>query len=218
MRGRSWPWVISIFLHLAVLAAIGLWAFDYYEHREASRRGVGGGAPAKEESTEEKAQKEFASQEKRIAGLTGDEKLEELKNRLDELDAVRFKNVRGATEFADTIKGVKHDRFYRPNPEAKGKFDSKSATLFDIKKRVKDGKAVYVHTLVDAEGRTVEADIPAGQMSAEEMRAFTVFEMSRHNPKLRFLVESALRIGENMIRTDSGEKKGTGDSGLGTER
>jgi hypothetical protein len=205
-RSRTWPWVISIALHVAALTLLGVWAFDYYENKDAARHGgSGGGASVSHEPTPEEAVDALRYQRRRVSTLPADEKLGELKKRLDELDAIRFRNVRGAAGLVENVAGVKQDRWYRPNPDAKGTFDSKSATLFDVTRRVRDDKTVYVYTLVDAAGRTREAAVPADQMTPDDLRAYEVFEIARRNPKLRYLVESALRIGENMTREGSRE-------------
>jgi hypothetical protein len=205
-RSKTWPWVISILLHAAALAMIGLWAYDYYEGGKVSRRS-GGGATASLEPTTRKALEAMNYQEQRVSTMPAEEKLEELKKHLDDLDAMYFRNVRGAADFVETVKGVKHDRWYRPNPAAKGKFESKTATLFDITRREKDGETVYVYTLVDADGRTTTAEISARQMKPDDLRAVKVFEMARRNPKLRYLLETALRMGENMVREGSGQQE-----------
>lgn len=208
IRGKSRPWVISIALHVTVLAAIGVWAYDKYENKDDSRR-ISSRNPGAEsqtkESTKATAQKSMAYQQRRVLEMSGDEKRKELQKRLEDLDEIYFRDVKGAAGLVESLKGVKQDRRYEPNPAAKGKFESKSATLYDITRKVENGKTVYVHTLVDAEGRTARAEIPAEQMSADDLRAFEVFEIARRNPKLRFLVDAALRIGENMVREGSGE-------------
>jgi hypothetical protein len=205
-RSKSWPWVISIALHVVVLAAIGVWAYRYYEGgKESQKRGGAGEAAEARHSTEAMADRNIDLQDKLAASKPADEKLEELKERLDALDEIYIRDVRAAADFVEARKGVKQDRWYKPNPEVKGKFESSSATLYDVTRRVKNGKTVYVHTLVDAEGRSAKAEIPEEQMSVDQMRAFQVFEIARRNPKLRYLVDTALRIGENMVREGSRE-------------
>ncbi|MBN1555880.1 MAG: hypothetical protein JXA11_14145 [Phycisphaerae bacterium] len=210
---KTWPWVVSILLHVALLAGIGLWALDRYEKEGDAAKGGGGSGSAVQEPTAADVKRDMEYHNQRVAKLSGEEKLRELQERLDDLDAVSFRNVKGAAGFVESVAGVKRDRWYRPNPSATGTFQSDSATLYDITQRVKDGKTIYEYTLVDAEGRTVKADIPARQMTPDQLRAFTVFEISRRNPKLRYLIDTALKIGENMVREDDG-RKGAGDPAL----
>ena len=208
LRGKTWPWVISVVLHAVVLTLIGLWAFDYYENRAAPGGAAAAGAATANtpEPTAMDANAAWQHQRRRIADMSGREKVDELKSRLGDLDAIPFASVRGAAEFVEGIQGVKQDRWYRPNPKAKGKFEPASATLYDIARREKNGRTVYLYTLVDAEGRTTTAEIPDSRIRRNDLWAFEVFEMSRRNPKLRHLVDTALRIGETMLREDSREQ------------
>jgi hypothetical protein len=119
---------------------------------------------------------------------------------------VRFSSVRKIVPIIERLRGVDRGRKYEPDPTAGGKFDPNTATLYDIRRTTRGGRTVYVQTLVDAQGRTLTAETPAGQMSEADLRAYRVFLMAQRNPKLRFLLDSAIRIGETMIQKQAKEK------------
>ena len=208
MKALSWKrsLLISLVIHLVVLCALFFWYLGRTPDAEPGQgptqdrqRPAPTAAGADDETPD--PEKLFERENRRVAKMSDAEKMRRLDDLSDgKLRGVRKSSLKEITSRLERAKGVDRSRWYTPNPDATGRYDANTTVLYDIARRTRDGKEIYVYTFVDAAGRTLKTDRPAARMTASDLRSFRVFEMARKSPGMRRLLESAIRIGETMIQ------------------
>jgi len=133
--------------------------------------------------------------EQRIEGLSEEELWEELRVQLRRVEGVPPEDVASIAAAVERLKGVSGERQYAPKEGAKGSFDVDSASLYDIRRLVReDGSVAYVLILVDRAGRQMLHVVEEEDMSEADLTAFRLFEMGRANPSLRRLIDAARKL------------------------
>ena len=204
------PWTWSLLASVVVHAAVFAGAMFFVSHADSPGPARLGARPtpqaaspsspqdrpAQAAPTSDQIRAILARHKSNAAAMTPQQRMSAFEQKLPELGAVRPESARAITSVIERLEGVDRERAFRPDPAATGPFDPASATLYDILRKEREGKVYYEWILVDSEGRSTTAEVPADQMSAGDLQTYRIMELSRGNPTLRRLVESAIRIGE----------------------
>jgi hypothetical protein len=191
---------VAIVVHVVLLIAISFWVLKINRTDDVACSAAAGGTgknPQTQPISVKETRQAIDAKMKDVADKSPGEQEEELNERLKDLAVMPKKNADEAATFVENVKGVDRSRAYEPRPGVKGRFDADSTVLYDIVKRTKkNGETVYVHIMVDRDGRSLEAEIPEKQMTSADLRSFRMFEMARRNPKLRRMIRAAIRISD----------------------
>ena len=207
MKALSWKrsLLISLAIHLVVLCALFFWYLGQTPDEGPSggptqdRERPAAAAAGADDKTPD-PEKLLERENRRVAKMSDAEKMRRLDDLSDgKLRGVRKSSLKEITARLERAKGVDRSRWYTPNPDATGRYDADTTVLYDIARRTRDGKEIYVYTFVDAAGRTLKTERPAARMTPSDLRSFRVFEMARKSPGMRRLVNSTIRIVETMI-------------------
>jgi len=213
---NSKPWTWSLLASLAAHAAVFAGVMFFVSHadspgpaglaarptRQAASPSSPQDPPAQAAPTSDQIRAILARNESNAAAMTAQQRMSSFEQKLPELGAVRPESARAIVSMVERLEGVDRERAFRPDPTATGRFDPASATLYDILRKERQGKVYYEWVLVDSEGRSTKAEVPADQMSPGDLQTYRIMELSRDNPTLRRLVESAIRIGERKALQD----------------
>lgn len=199
-----WNFSISLLIHLTIIAALASVTIRIYEKHNAGANSAssGGGqsaahpaapAPKIDPQTVSRA---LEKEDARVAAISDEEKMAELRKKSVALADMDSHAVDAVASTVESVKGADKSRAYSPQENVTGKFDSATATLYDISREKRDDQPVFVYTLVDAQGRSMKAVRKMEEMSADDMRAYQLFEMGRNNQNMARLLKSAIMIGQ----------------------
>ncbi|MAE65947.1 MAG: hypothetical protein CMJ18_16875 [Phycisphaeraceae bacterium] len=204
-------WVLALLL--SVLAHAGLVAFlmlgDVGEDvRDADgtspRTGGSGQAEEREASNGDPVEVRpheivtlVGREQKRVDELSREEQEEDLSSKIERLGAIATQEVDRVATMVEGVLGVADRTLASPNPDAKGTFDSDSATIHDIRRVETDDGPIYRWTFVDAEGRTIESLRRESEMMSEDLLLCRTFDMARSNPGLRRVLDVVLKVAED---------------------
>jgi hypothetical protein len=211
-RSRWYALAGAAMVHVLLFAALAWWAYGTggFDRPERGLGGAGGSSAEaddaaavgpREADDPAEVQRLIDAQTARISRMSPDEQLAELRGRADYVERLPQANVQAAARVVEAvIAGPAPDRQMAPVAGASGEFDPDTASLYDIvKRRDAQGRVVYDQILVDSAGRTLTHTIPESQMSPQDLRTFSIFEMARQNPNLRALVDTVRRVAEQRM-------------------
>ncbi len=226
LRGWYFSWGGSLAFHAILLIAIAFWvldADDYFLSDDSRFEGsqvssledtpAGQASDGQRIDDEEKqpsaeaVEKHLGGGEKWAESLSPPAKMRELKKRIPKLDKIAAETVDKLASLAETFYGVDKQRAYAAQADVPGRFDTNTAVLCDITRQTHKGRTVYVHTLVDSKGRSLQARRLGSEMTRGDLRTYRIFKYSRSNPKLRRLIDAAIRIGETKIKSSHSRRK-----------
>ena len=142
--------------------------------------------------------------EKEVEDMSLEEKLNELRERLGELDAIPLGEVEAIAAAVERLRRVDRERAYDPREGADGSFHHESGSLYDIVRLVREsGETVYVFILVDRDGRKLLYVVKEEDMTEADWTAFQVFQMGRDSPALRRLIDTARKINASRAEGDA---------------
>lgn len=207
IKRKSWLWSIltSVALHVVLFGALIWFVIDRTTSTSAPDRPPTGaaevsGSDAAPADNKDRVLDALARQDEKTSRMSPDERAAELKKKAARLKEISATSIARIATLAENIKGVDRSRAYVPQEGATGRFDAGSAVPYDFTREEKEGKTVYVRTMVDKDGRVLKCRIPAARMTAEDLREFRIYDMSRDNPSLRRLIRAAIRIGDQELK------------------
>jgi hypothetical protein len=209
-----WNFFLSLLIHLIIIAGLASVTVHVYKNHSATNAAVAGGggqADAQQPAPkidQQAVTKNLEKEDARVAAMSDEDKMAELQKKAGQLSNMDSRAVDAVAATVETVKGADKSRAYEPQKNATGKFDPNTATLYDITKENRNDDSIFVYTLVDAEGRTMTAERKLEEMSADDMRAYQLFNMSRNNKNMARLLKSAIMIGQSQT-TDSAKKSGS---------
>lgn len=197
----KWPrnFFLSLLIHVILIAALAAVAVRIYDSRNSvknSETGESRPEVGKTQIAPQQVSQALEKEQARIAKLSAEERMAELQAKSADIKDMDSQSVNAAAVAVETIKGADKSRAYEPRKNVAGKFDPGTATIYDIQKETGDDQPVFTYTLVDARGRSMKVQRELSEMSADDMRAYQVFTMSRNNENLARLVKSAVMIAQ----------------------
>lgn len=220
MRRSSKGWAAGLVISLAAHAMVvaGLWLYFALspspgQATSDAGQAVRGGAAAADgpERTPDSlpdVRAMMAEQRRRADSMSPQEKMAELDRKRRELEKIPPESVNAITSLIERTLRVDGNRQYAPKEGAGGRFDADSAVLYDIRKKVRDGRTVYVHVLVDKDGHKIEAEVPESEMTADGRRAAAIMRWAGQSPRLRRLVDTVIKLHDR--RSDNVSARPTG--------
>jgi len=180
-KGKRRRWlrfalIVSLVAHLCLLVALCFWVFRVGGHDDGTSVAAGetpgqseptrrmpDSEPPAPEIPDELMQRHIERTIAEAEQLSDEQKLDKLDERLKELEETTSSEAidEMAEEFHQWL-GTKR-RATEPAAEpVEGDFDTNTAQVHDMmRRRGPDDRWIYVAVLVDAEGRTMEVDVPA---------------------------------------------------------
>ncbi|HNX26766.1 MAG TPA: hypothetical protein PKK48_05095 [Phycisphaerae bacterium] len=193
--GRSF--FISLLIHVILIAVLATVAVHIYEkHRGSADNGQLQAIAARPDINIDTVKTSLQKEEARVAELSDEDKMSELRKKSAVLQNMNPQAVDAVAAAAETLGRANKSRAYEPVKNVAGNFDTDTAAIYDISRENRDEQPVFIYTLVDAKGRTMKAERRMDEMSADDMRAYHIFEMSRGNKNMARLLRSAIMIGQ----------------------
>lgn len=198
-KPRTLGLIISAATHMVVVAVALIYVVTSNDGPAVKRTGQAGGAAAGMEQPAPDVARILAEQDQQTAAMSDAAKMDKLAGKVKSLEKVPMKNVDAIAAAVERHRGVDTHRLYRPDSSATGRFEPASACLYDIKKTLAGAGVVYRYTMVDRAGRTLKYEVAARDMTPNDLMTAKLFEMTSNNPKLRRLLEAAIKIGDKQI-------------------
>ena len=200
-KPRTWGLIISAATHTVVVAVALIYVVASNDGPIEQTGSLGGAVAGSEQLAADRPDvgRILAAQDRQTAAMSDAAKMDKLAGKVKSLEKVPMKNVDTIAAAVERHRGVDTHRLYRPDPSATGRFEPASACLYDVKKKLTGAGVVYRYTMVDRAGRTLKYDVAARDMTPNDLMTARLFEMTSNNPKLRRLLEAAIKIGDKQI-------------------
>lgn len=132
--------------------------------------------------------------DRKISEMSYDQKTETLDKLLPNAGNIATTDLKTITRKIEEALDLDQTRAYAPVEGVSGEVDYDSLLLYDIRKIEQPGKICYRHILVDKGGRTLELDVPASEMTPEDMLSFNILRQSEQDENLKSMLHTVMKM------------------------